>query len=69
MNRIRKVSIMLILALVFAAPCAAEMLDLSALGEIEEAQAFEEEVPQKEWTYPISYELLKTSDYIVLANR
>lgn len=42
-----------------------EKLDLSALGEIEEAQMIEERV----WTYPIPYELLKTSDYLVLVNR
>lgn len=44
---------------------AAEMLDLSKLGDIEEAQMIEEAV----WTYPIPYELLKTSDYLVLVNR
>ena len=43
----------------------AEMLDLSELDGIEEAQTMEEQ----EWTYPIPYELLKTSDYIVLANK
>ena len=31
-----------------ASPCMAEMLDLSALGDIEEAQAYEEAAPQKE---------------------
>ncbi|MDO5377146.1 MAG: M15 family metallopeptidase [Clostridia bacterium] len=46
-------------------PGAAEMLDLSKLGEIEEAQMIEETA----WTYPIPYELLKTSDYLVLVNR
>lgn len=69
MKRNDRISVVLILALLTAAPCAAEMLDLSALGEIEEAQTFAEEAPKKEWTYPISYELLTTSDYIVLANR
>lgn len=44
---------------------AAEMLDLSKLGDIEEAQMIEEAA----WTYPIPYELLKTSDYLVLVNR
>lgn len=49
-----------------AAPVIAEgMLDLSKLGEIEEAQSAE----TVEWTYPIPYELLKTSEYIVLANK
>ena len=69
MKRIDKICVVLMLMLLFAAPCAAEMLDLSALGEIEEALSYEEETVQKEWTYPISYELLTTSDYIVLANR
>ena len=54
---------------VLAAPVAAEMLDLSALGDIQEAQMFEEPAAQKEWTYPISYELLTGSEYIVLANK
>jgi len=48
------------------AVCSAEgMLDLSLLGEIEEAQTAD----VVEWTYPIPYDLLKTSDYIVLANK
>lgn len=55
-----------ILAMV-SIPCAAETLDLSALEGIEEAQMIEESV--KEWTYPIPYELLMTSDYIGLVNR
>ena len=42
----------------------AEMLDLSLLEGIEEAQAIDEPF----WDYPIPYELLKTSEYIVLAN-
>lgn len=50
---------------ILAAPCAAETLDLSDLEGIDEVQAFEE----KTWTYPIPYELLTTSDYIVLANK
>ena len=54
MNRIHKAGFFLACMLLLASPCMAEMLDLSALGEIEEAQAFEEETPQKEWTYPIA---------------
>jgi len=54
---------------VFVVPAGAEMLDLSALGDIQEAQMFEEPTVQKEWTYPISYELLMSSDYIGLVNR
>lgn len=56
----------LLLVLLLAAPALAEgMLDLSKLGEIEEAQSAD----VVEWTYPIPYELLKTSEYIVLANK
>lgn len=43
----------------------AEALDLSALGEIEEAQIMEGDA----WDYPIPYHLLMTSDYIQLVNR
>jgi len=48
--------------------CFAEVLDLSTLGDIEEAQMIIEEDFEKEWDYPISYELLTTSEYIVLVN-
>jgi len=47
-------------------PCSAETLDLSLLGEIQEAQMIEEKA---EWTYPIAYDLLKNSEYIRLVNR
>ncbi|MBQ2833346.1 MAG: M15 family metallopeptidase [Clostridia bacterium] len=63
---------LLVFLILFAAlPCAAETLDLSALGDIQDAQMIEvsEPVSEREWTYPISYELLKTSEYIVLANK
>lgn len=50
---------------VCSACCAEDMLDLSLLGDIEEAQSVE----KVEWTYPIPYDLLKTSEYIVLANK
>ena len=43
-----------------------QMLDISALGDIEEAQTMES---APVWDYPIAYELLKTSDYIRLANK
>lgn len=56
-----------LLALMIAVQAAsAEMLDLSELDNIEDVQTIEME---KEWTYPIPYELLTTSDYIVLANK
>ena len=69
MNKLHRFVICLLSTLLLAAPAYAEMLDLSALGDIQEAQMFEEPVAQKEWTYPISYELLTTSEYIVLANK
>ena len=59
---------MMLFMLLFV-PCCAETLDLSALGDIEEAQMIEEVPSIAEWTYPISYELLTTSEYIVLANK
>lgn len=43
----------------------AERLDLATMENAEEAQTLVEKV----WNYPIPYELLKTSDYIVLANK
>ncbi len=57
--------------MLLAVPGAADVLDLSALGDIQEAQTIEEEEEPAgvEWTYPISYELLHTSEYIVLANQ
>ena len=66
MMRIMALAVCLLL---MSVPVYAEMLDLSALGEIEEAQMIEAEPADKEWTYPISYELLTTSEYIVLANK
>ena len=63
---LRKISMIVTLLLCAAVACSAEgMLDLSKLGEIEEAQSAE----IVEWTYPIPYDLLKTSEYIVLANK
>lgn len=69
MKLIRKAALLLLCALLSVAPCTAEMLDLSTLDEIEEAQMFEEAAPANEWTYPISYELLTGSEYIALVNR
>ena len=56
----------LFVMIAFAATGACEMLDLSAMGDIEEAQMIEEE---RVWTYPIPYELLMNSDYLLLVNR
>ena len=69
MNWKTKLSAALLVLLLLAVPGMAEMLDLSALGDIQEAQMFEDETPAPVWTYPISYDLLTTSDYIVLANK
>ncbi len=62
---IHKITCLLCVTALLAAPCAMaeERLDLSM--PFEDAQTLEEPV----WTYPISYELLKTSDYITLVNR
>lgn len=68
MNLFVKITVLFAVMLILAMPCTAEVLDLSALGDIEEAQMIEENEPEKVWTYPISYELLTTSEYIVLAN-
>ena len=63
---------LLVLAL-SAIALAEERLDLSLLEGIEEAAAIEEPAlmphPEGGWTYPISYELLTTSSYLVLANK
>ncbi len=69
MNRRYSLLVMSVILMLFSVPCFAEMLDLSALGDIQEAQMMEEEPAGREWTYPISYELLTTSEYIVLANK
>jgi len=64
-----KAYVLLLMLTLFAFPCSAETLDLSALGDIQEVQMMDEMDADREWTYPISYELLTTSDYIVLANK
>jgi len=69
MNLRSKWIIAFLAAMILALPVSCEVLDLSALGDIEEVQMIDEPVQQKVWTYPISYELLKTSEYIVLANK
>ena len=57
------ISMLLISVLMLMSAASAEMLDLSALEGIEDAQVIE-----PVWDYPIPYELLSTSEYIVLAN-
>ena len=59
----------ILVVMLFALPASAEMLDLSLLDEIEEAQMIEEPAVKNVWTYPISYDLLTSSEYIVLANK
>ena len=56
----------LVLLMACAAPALGETLDLSALGNIEEAEQIAEE---SAWTYPLPRELLEGNEYIVLANR
>lgn len=65
MNRkILNIGLGALLTCLVAVPVSGETLDLSALDSIEEAQM----VAFANWTYPIPYELLTTSEYIVLAN-
>ena len=68
MNLLNKWGICLLTMLLMAVPAMGEMLDLSALGDIQEAQMIEEPTSARTWDYPISYELLTTSEYITLAN-
>ncbi|MBQ4264704.1 MAG: M15 family metallopeptidase [Clostridia bacterium] len=68
MRLLSKTAIVILALMLTVQPVFAEMLDLSALGDIQEAQLYEEMLPERTWTYPISYELLTTSEYIVLAN-
>lgn len=67
--RVKAILAALMLMALCASGLAEEMLDLSELDSLEEAQTLEEPLAQKEWTYPIPYELLKASDYLVLVNR
>lgn len=61
-----RILLCLLTTMLFVQAASAEMLDLSELENIEDVQTIEAE---KVWTYPIPYELLTTSDYIVLANK
>lgn len=65
MNWLLKLTTAFVLLMILAVSVGAESLDLSALGDIEEAQAMEGD----EWTYALPYHLLITSDYIQLVNR
>lgn len=67
--RVKATLVVMMLMTLCVSGLAEEMLDLSELDSLEEAQTLEEPLAQKEWTYPIPYELLKASDYLVLVNR
>lgn len=67
--RVNATLVVMMLMTLCVSGLAEEMLDLSELDSLEEAQTLEEPLAQKEWTYPIPYELLKASDYLVLVNR
>ena len=57
-----------VVMMVMVPALAEDRLDLSLLEGAQEAQTFD--MPQQsEWTYPIAYELLKSSSYLVLANK
>ena len=71
-----KIALFALCALLALAPVtgalAEERLDLSLLEGIEEAASIEEPASGAAagvWDYPISYELLTTSSYLVLANK
>ena len=66
MRMLFRIWIMLLLMISVSACVQAEALDLSSIGEIEEAQMVAE---GDTWTYPIPYHLLISSDYIHLVNR
>ena len=66
MSRLCKTLLLSVMLILIAVCSYAEALDLSALGEIEEAQMV---VEGDTWTYPLPYHLLMTSDYIHLVNR
>ena len=57
------------LASAIALPCAAESLSLADLADAQDAQMIDMDAQDGAWTYPIPYDLLMTSDYIVLANK
>ena len=69
MMKLLKFLCVLFAMLSFSASSVCEALDLSMLGDIEEAQMLDEPAEGSVWTYPIPYELLKSSDYIQLVNK
>lgn len=67
-NRIPKALLAAALVCTVSLPCVAESLSLADLENAQDAQMVEMD-SQNTWNYPIPYELLTTSEYIVLANK
>lgn len=66
MKQLNKVLMLCLIITFLLSEAVAEALDLSALGDVEEAQMV---VEGDTWDYPIPYHLLISSDYIHLVNR
>ncbi len=70
MNKlIRNTLVFVALMTSFTLAYAEETLDLSDFDDAQEAQMIEMEPKSAQWAYPIPYDLLMTSDYIVLTNK
>ena len=70
MNKlIRNTLVFVALMMSFTLAYAEETLDLSDFDDAQEAQMIEMEPETAQWAYPIPYDLLMTSDYIVLTNK
>ena len=70
MNKlIRNTLVFAVLMTSFTLAYAEETLDLSDFDNAQEAQMVEMEPEAAQWAYPIPYDLLMTSDYIVLTNK
>ena len=70
MNKlIRNTLVFAVLMTSFTLAYAEETLDLSDFDDAQEAQMVEMEPEAAQWAYPIPYDLLLTSDYIVLTNK
>ncbi len=70
MNKlIRNTLVFVALMTSFTLAYAEETLYLSDFDDAQEAQMIEMEPEAAQWAYPIPYDLLMTSDYIVLTNK
>lgn len=70
MNKlIRNTLVFAVLMTSFTLAYAEETLDLSDFDDAQEAQMIEMEPEAAQWAYPIPYDLLMASDYIVLTNK